>query len=109
MNKEALALTIQTGYAHYFSSARQTLWKKGEKSGQVQLVKHILIDDDQDCILLKVEIPNGASCHVGYRSCFFRELNVEKQSTDFRLQFLETEKVYDPEKAYGIPRENGKQ
>lgn len=100
MNKEALSLTIETGYAHYFSRARQGIWKKGERSGQIQLLKHILIDDDQDCLLLKVEIPKGASCHVGYRSCFFRELKVNNLSTDFKLDFLESEKVFDPEVVY---------
>ncbi len=101
MNRDALRLTIETGMAHYWSRARQRLWRKGERSGQAQRVRHILIDDDQDCLLLKVDLIGGASCHVGYRSCFFRELNIHAGKTDFSLTFLETRKVYDPVAAYG--------
>lgn len=101
MNREALERTIRTGMAHYWSRARQQLWRKGERSGQAQEVRHILIDDDQDCLLLKVALTGGASCHVGYRSCFFRELNVFGGETDFSLTYLETEKVYDPQLVYG--------
>lgn len=74
MNREALARTLGTRLAHYYSRARRTLWKKGEQSGQAQIVKRILIDDDQDCLLIEIELTGGASCHVGYRSCFFRAL-----------------------------------
>jgi phosphoribosyl-AMP cyclohydrolase len=74
MNAEALALTIATREAHYWSRSRRTLWRKGEQSGLVQRVVRLLIDDDQDCVLLQVQIDGGASCHVGYRSCFFRAL-----------------------------------
>lgn len=103
MNREALGLTLETGWAHYWSRARQKLWRKGEQSGQAQQVTRVLIDDDQDCLLLQVELTGGASCHVGYRSCFFRELEWQPGHTDFRLRFLETEKVYDPAVAYGAP------
>lgn len=102
MNRDALRLTIETGMAHYWSRARQRLWRKGEQSGQAQSVRHVLIDDDQDCLLLKVDLTGGASCHVGYRSCFFRELNIREWTTDFSLTFLETRKVYDPVAAYGV-------
>lgn len=102
MNRAALRLTIETGMAHYWSRARQRLWRKGEQSGQAQSVRHVLIDDDQDCLLLKVDLTGGASCHVGYRSCFFRELNIREGTTDFSLTFLETNKVYDPVAAYGV-------
>jgi len=73
MNAEALELTLDTGEAHYFSRARQALWKKGETSGQVQAVREIRIDCDQDAVWLKV-IPggDGGACHVGFRSCFYR-------------------------------------
>jgi len=73
MNAEALALTLSTGEAHYFSRSRQALWKKGETSGQVQAVRDIRIDCDQDAVWLKV-IPggDGGACHTGARSCFFR-------------------------------------
>jgi len=73
MNAEALALTIETGEAHYYSRSRQSLWKKGETSGQVQTVAEIRIDCDQDAVLLKVRPQgDGGACHVGFRSCFYR-------------------------------------
>ena len=103
MNREALSLTIQTGFAHYWSRSRSKLWRKGERSGQSQKVREILIDDDQDCVLVKVHLTGGASCHVGYRSCFFRKLDDAKERTPFKLRFLEHRKVYDPIKAYGEP------
>jgi phosphoribosyl-AMP cyclohydrolase len=102
MNQEALQLTISTGHAHYFSRARKGLWRKGERSGQTQLVKRILIDDDQDCLLIFVDLSKGASCHVGYRSCFFRELQWEDKQTNFSLHILETSKVYEPGLVYDI-------
>ncbi|MCK4998043.1 MAG: phosphoribosyl-AMP cyclohydrolase [Anaerohalosphaera sp.] len=95
MNKEALNLTLQTGNAVFFSRSRQKLWKKGEESGHVQKVQQILVDCDQDCLILKVTVDQG-QCHVGYQSCFYRE--VEKGSkTNMNLI---TEKVYDPAQAY---------
>jgi len=73
MNAEALALTLKTGQAHYYSRSRQALWKKGETSGQVQTVEEIRIDCDQDAVLLKVRVQgDGGACHVGFRSCFYR-------------------------------------
>ena len=73
MNAEALALTVQTRQAHYYSRSRQALWKKGETSGQVQIVRELRIDCDQDAVWLRV-IPqgDGGACHVGFRSCFYR-------------------------------------
>ncbi|HZZ34087.1 MAG TPA: phosphoribosyl-AMP cyclohydrolase [Caulobacteraceae bacterium] len=73
MNAQALRLTLDTGLAHYFSRSRQALWKKGETSGQLQSVKEIRFDCDQDAVLIKV-IPggDGGACHVGFRSCFYR-------------------------------------
>jgi phosphoribosyl-AMP cyclohydrolase len=73
MNAEALARTLETGEAHYFSRSRGALWKKGETSGQVQAVREIRVDCDQDAVWLKV-IPggDGGACHVGFRSCFYR-------------------------------------
>jgi phosphoribosyl-AMP cyclohydrolase len=105
MNPVALRRSIETGYAHYYSRARKKIWKKGEQSGQTQLIKEIQIDDDQDCILIKVILPNGASCHVGYRSCFFRKLNWKNKATDFSLSYLETQKVYNPEDVYNDAEE----
>ena len=95
MNRAALDLTIQTGYATYFSRSRRKLWKKGEKSGHVQKVQQILVDCDQDCLILKVAVDAG-QCHVGYKSCFYRAL---KKGSEKTLDFMAA-KVYDPDKAY---------
>ena len=73
MNEEALKLTLQSGYAHYFSRSRQRIWKKGESSGHTQKIVDILLDCDSDTILLKVE-QKGVACHTGRRSCFFNSL-----------------------------------
>ena len=73
MNAEALRLTLDTGVAHYWSRSRKALWKKGETSGQLQLIEEIRIDCDQDAVLLKVRPQgDGGACHVGFRSCFYR-------------------------------------
>ena len=73
MNAEALRLTLDTGVAHYWSRSRQSLWKKGETSGQLQLVAELRVDCDQDAVLLKVRPQgDGGACHVGFRSCFYR-------------------------------------
>ena len=73
MNAEALQLTLDTGWAHYFSRSRQAIWKKGETSGQLQQVIEVRIDCDQDAVLLKVRPQgDGGACHVGFRSCFYR-------------------------------------
>jgi phosphoribosyl-AMP cyclohydrolase len=73
MNTEALSLTLETGIAHYWSRSRQSLWKKGETSGQFQHVQELRIDCDQDAVLLKVRVEgDGGCCHVGFRSCFYR-------------------------------------
>lgn len=75
MNAEALSLTIETGIAHYWSRSRQSLWKKGESSGNVQMVEEIRIDCDQDAVLLKVRVGgHDATCHTGRRSCFYRKI-----------------------------------
>ncbi len=106
MNAEALKKTIETGEAHYFSRSRKTIWHKGATSGLVQKVVELLIDDDQDCIWLRVNVTGGASCHVGYRSCFYRKLPRVGSKVDdaIKLEFTETEKVFDPEEVYpGVP------
>lgn len=95
MNRAALNVTIQTGYATYFSRSRQKLWKKGEESGHFQKVEQILADCDQDCLILKVAVDAG-QCHIGYQSCFYRAL---KQGSDKELVFI-AEKVFDPKKVY---------
>jgi phosphoribosyl-AMP cyclohydrolase len=103
MNEEALKLTMQTGLAHYWSRSRRRLWKKGETSGMVQHVRRMLIDDDQDCVVIEVDLTtptaggNEASCHVGYRSCFYREIPIPPAADEpTRLKFIEHEKSFDP-------------
>jgi len=101
MNAEALRLTIATGEAHYFSRSRGVLWHKGATSGLVQTVRELMIDDDQDCIWLKVDVAGGASCHVGYRSCFYRRVPIGNAGRHVTLEFTDTEKVFDPAEVYG--------
>lgn len=104
MNNEALELTISSGEAHYFSRSRNAVWHKGATSGLVQKIKQILIDDDQDCVWLRVDVlGSGASCHVGYRSCFYRSVPFGKElkSNQLKLSFIESEKVFDPKLVYG--------
>lgn len=100
MNAEALKRTIELGEAVYYSRSRQALWHKGATSGLVQTVREMRIDDDQDCVWLRVDVAGGASCHVGYRSCFYRSLPVGGLG-DLTLRYEETEKVFDPKVIYG--------
>ena len=103
MNELSLAKSIETGIAHYWSRSRQELWKKGETSGQIQNIREMRIDCDQDSIWIKVDVAgNGATCHVGYRSCFFRKINTESDpKSELKLIRTENTKVYDPEQVYG--------
>ncbi|MBI2383347.1 MAG: phosphoribosyl-AMP cyclohydrolase [Gammaproteobacteria bacterium] len=101
MNAEALRKTIETGEAHYFSRSRQALWHKGATSGLVQKVVELRIDDDQDAVWLRVAIPGDASCHVGYRSCFYRSVPVGPGDFSRVLKFEEQAKTFDPKKVYG--------
>lgn len=78
MNEEALNLTLSTGYAHYFSRSKGRIWKKGEESGHVQLVREAFLDCDNDTLLLRVEQRGGSACHTGARSCFFKEISLQK-------------------------------
>ena len=102
MNAEALKKTIETKEAHYWSRSRKKIWHKGQVSGFIQKVKDIRIDDDQDSIWLSVDIGNGASCHVGYRSCFYRSIPLGKIKNDEKLEieFKEEKKIFDPKKVY---------
>ncbi|RUA18004.1 MAG: phosphoribosyl-AMP cyclohydrolase [Alphaproteobacteria bacterium] len=102
MNYEALKKTIETKEAHYWSRSRKKIWRKGQVSGFIQKVKEIRIDDDQDSIWLSVDIGNGSSCHVGYRSCFYRSIPLGKikNEEELEMEFKETEKTFDPEKVY---------
>jgi phosphoribosyl-AMP cyclohydrolase len=104
MNAEALAKTIETGEAHYWSRSREVLWHKGATSGLVQTVRELMIDDDQDCVWLRVDVAGGgASCHVGYRSCFYRRIptGAEAAAAPVKLEFTDTEKAFDPLEVYG--------
>lgn len=102
MNAEALAHTIKTKKATYWSRSRNKLWIKGEESGNAQLVKELLVDCDQDVILLKVENVGGAACHNGYKSCFYRKLTDGAKADDdasLKLQFA-AQRVFDPATVY---------
>ncbi|WP_374631748.1 phosphoribosyl-AMP cyclohydrolase [Ferrovibrio sp.] len=103
MNAEALKRTIATGEAHYYSRSRKTLWHKGATSGLVQQVVEMRIDDDQDAVWLRVRIPGDASCHVGYRSCFYRSVPTGQGETEspVALNYEEQEKTFDPKAVYG--------
>lgn len=101
MNAEALKRTIATGEAHYYSRSRKVLWHKGATSGLVQKVVELRIDDDQDAVWLRVEIPGDASCHVGYRSCFYRSVPMGEGDFQRVLKFEESEKMFDPKAVYG--------
>ena len=102
MNSEALKKTIENKEAYYWSRSRECIWHKGQTSGYVQLVKEIRIDDDQDSIWLSVDIGTGASCHVGYRSCFYRSIPLGKVNNFEKLEmdFKEKKKFFDPKKIY---------
>ena len=102
MNDEALKKTIVTKEAHYWSRSRNKIWHKGQVSGFIQKIKEIRIDDDQDSIWLTVDINDGASCHVGYRSCFYRSIPLGKivDSEKVEMKFEEKNKVFDPKKVY---------
>lgn len=101
MNAEALRKTIETGEAHYWSRSREVLWHKGATSGLVQKIVELRIDDDQDAVWLRVDIPGDASCHVGYRSCFYRSVPIGPDKADHNLKFEESEKTFDPKQVYG--------
>jgi len=103
MNTESLKKTIETKEAHYWSRSRNKIWHKGQVSGFVQKIKEIRIDDDQDSIWLTVDIGNGASCHVGYKSCFYRSIPLGKikDSENLELEFKEKNKFFDPKKCFG--------
>lgn len=101
MNAEALKKTILTGEAHYYSRSRKVLWHKGATSGLVQKVEELRIDDDQDAIWLRVSVNGDASCHVGYRSCFYRSVPSGSEGAKGALHYEEHEKAFDPKAVYG--------
>ena len=102
MNSEALKKTIETKEAHYWSRSRKEVWHKGETSGFVQKVVEMRIDDDQDSIWMSVDIGDGASCHVGYKSCFYRSITLGKivNTEKVKIDFKEKKKKFDPEVVY---------
>ncbi|OFV68736.1 MAG: phosphoribosyl-AMP cyclohydrolase [Candidatus Syntrophoarchaeum caldarius] len=89
MNDEALKKTLSTGTVHYWSRSRKKLWKKGESSGHLQILKEIFVDCDGDALLLKIEQKGGA-CHTGYRSCFYRSIDGK----------IIGERIFDPDEVY---------
>ena len=103
MNREALAKTIETGRAVYFSRSRRRLWFKGEESGHVQHVHEVRLDCDEDVVLLKVEQVSGIACHTGRHSCFYRAVATGKGKAgeDAELSLVDAEKLFDPAAVYG--------
>jgi len=99
MNNHAWELTLQTGEAHYWSRSRGEIWHKGEISGNIQIVKEIIVDCDYDTVLLKVEQRGGAACHLGYESCFHNKVDSNGEETIIGKKIFDPEKVYNNERA----------
>ena len=97
MNRQALKKTIETGEMYYWSRSRKIIWHKGKVSGFIQKVKEIRIDDDQDAVWVKVD--TKASCHVGYKSCFYRSVPIKKKNK-VKMVFKEKRKVFNAKKVY---------
>jgi phosphoribosyl-AMP cyclohydrolase len=104
MNAEALAKTIESGEAWYYSRSRQKLWKKGESSGHVQRVIELRVDCDQDALWLKVEQLGPGACHTGRRSCFYRAVPLGQKGA-VRLEFRDAERAFDPREVYREKRD----
>ncbi len=94
VNEESWKLTLETGVVHYWSRSRSKLWKKGESSGNVQEVKEIRVDCDNDCVLIKVNQVGEAACHTGFVSCFYRKVEGDELKEDGK-------KAFDPDEVYG--------
>ena len=106
MNAESLTLSIERGEAYYFSRSQNKIWHKGSVSGLTQKIIEMKIDDDQDSIWISVEVSGkGASCHVGYKSCFYRTVPLKiKVDNDLKLKMNAQEKLFDPNEVYkGLP------
>jgi phosphoribosyl-AMP cyclohydrolase len=99
MNAEALQKTIASGEAWYYSRSRQKLWRKGESSGQTQRVVELRLDCDQDAVWIRVE-QQGAACHTGRRSCFYRAVQTGQGATT-AMTFVDADRLFDPAKVYG--------
>lgn len=93
MNEEALNLSLKTGFAHYFSRTKNRIWKKGEESGNIQIIRSALLDCDNDSLLIKVEQKGGVACHTGKKSCFFNEISLTSKTLT-NTKFIKNEK-YD--------------
>lgn len=106
MNERALALTIETGEAHYYSRSRGRLWKKGEESGHVQKLVELQVDCDQDAVVMRVRMGGtGAACHTGHRSCFFRSVPLGSAPTPaLKLSVNDKGKLFDPAEVYATPK-----
>jgi phosphoribosyl-AMP cyclohydrolase len=104
MNAEALAKTIASGEAWYYSRSRKTLWRKGESSGHVQRVTEMRIDCDQDTVWIKVEQSGPGACHTGRRSCFYRAVPLGQKDGDVTLEFRDAGKTFDPAAVYAPKR-----
>ena len=102
MNAQAIAKTVETGEAWYFSRSRKALWKKGESSGHVQRVREMRVDCDQDAIWIKVEQQGPGACHTGRRSCFYRAVPLRKAGA-VTLEFRDGDKTFDPRQVYRKP------
>jgi phosphoribosyl-AMP cyclohydrolase len=100
MNADAVARTIETGEAWYYSRSRKTLWKKGETSGHAQRVVELRVDCDQDALWLRVEQAGPGACHTGRRSCFYRALPLGNAGA-VKLEFRDGDKTFDPARVYG--------
>ena len=106
MNAESLIKTIENGEAYYFSRSQKKIWHKGSVSGLTQKIVKMKIDDDQDSIWISVDVSgSGASCHVGYKSCFYRSIPIKSKVDDnIELIMDDEEKLFDPEEVYkGLP------
>jgi len=106
MNAEALAKTITTGEAWFYSRSREKLWKKGETSGHVQRVLEMRVDCDQDALWIRVEQIGAAACHTGRKSCFYRAVPLQESDVGrLTLEFRNADKLFDPAKVYADKRE----
>ncbi len=105
MNAEALARTIESGEAWYYSRSRGRLWRKGESSGHTQQVVELRVDCDQDAVWLRVRQSGAGACHTGRRSCFYRAVPLGQTEGPFGLEFRDAERAFAPEAVYGAARE----
>lgn len=101
MNAEALAKSVASGEAWYYSRSRRALWRKGESSGHVQRIVEMRVDCDQDAVWIKVEQAGAGACHTGRRTCFYRAVPLSQKAGGVRLEFREQDRAFDPAAVYG--------